>query len=414
MICEMEPGMKLTVKDSARVFVGTILIRCVIIIILAGNMGVISCRKEKTVSSIVNPLPLPPTPPVPALIANPKLMLIDTLSNARFAIKGGAAGNKILFAGGLYGIDCFIPGGDYGDSIKSVCISNAARVDIYDTTTHTWTIHELSRYYESPNAVTAGNKIFLSGGLEVADRTVSDKVDVYDALTNTWTVIQLSEARLNVCAATLGNKVFFAGGVKMMQFQVFVVSNKVDIYDVSTNSWSVATLSEARSGISATAAGNQMLFAGGDYFGWQPVSNTIDIYDAVANTWTSSQLSEPRAGICAFTLGSEAFFVGGRTGYNSPVSRKIDVYDGKNNSWSVKEIDFFVNGAPAAVIDNKAFLFSGRTISVYKASSGSWAHATINEELGMFPAIIGTGNDIYIASGHPYPYGGNHVYKLRF
>lgn len=383
---------------------------------LTGSIGFISCSKEKLVSGLVTPPPPPPPPPPPLLPVtfNPQLVPIDALSKARYAIKAGAAGSKILFAGGMYGEDCFIPGGDYGDSIASICISNSTRIDILDTSTHTWTIHELTRYYEHPTAVSSGSKIFFNSGLEIADRSVSDKVDVYDAANNSWSVIQLSEARMNLCAVALGNKVLFAGGMKVAGFQNLVLSNKVDIYDVSSNSWSTATLSEARNGISATTAGNKIIFAGGDYFGWQPVSNTIDIYDAATNTWTASTLSESRAGISAFTIGDKAFFVGGRTGFSTQSSKKIDIYNSNTNGWSVKEIDFFCEGAPAVASGNKAFLFSGNKIHMYNASSDSWVHATINEDMGWFPAIIGNGNDIYIASGYPYPYGGKQLYKLRF
>ena len=373
------------------------------------------CKKEDPVTPFINtpPPPPPPPPPQPAVF-NPHLVPYATLSKARFAIVAGAAGNKILFAGGMYGEDCFVPGGDYGDSMSSVCISNSTRVDIYDTNTHTWSIHELARYYAWSQVVTVGNKIFFSGGLDTADRALSDKMDVYDASTNSWSVIQLSDPRMNASVATLGNKIFFAGGLKIMGFQNLVLSNKVDIYDVSSNSWSSATLSEAKTSITATSIGNKIIFAGGDYFGWQPVSNTIDIYDAGTNNWTTSTLSEARTNISAFSIDNKAFFVGGRTGFNTPQSKKIDIYDHTTNSWSVKEMDFFINDAPAVVLDNRAFLFSGSTVYVYNSSSDSWANTVIDKDLGWFPAIIAAGNGVYIASGHPYPYGGNQVYKLEF
>ena len=40
-------------------------------------------------------------------------------------------------------------------------------------------------------------------------------------------------------------------------------SNAVDIYNTSTNTWSTATLSQARDYLAAAAAGNEVFFAGG-------------------------------------------------------------------------------------------------------------------------------------------------------
>lgn len=387
-------------------------IKFVTFLLLICNLVFLSCKKENPVTSFVNPPPPPPPPSLP-VVFNPNLVPFGTLSKARFAIAAVAASNKILFAGGMHGENCFVPGGDYGDSIESVCLSNSVRVDIYDTSTHFWSIQELARHYKSNAGITLGNKIFFSGGYDTAN-SPSDKVDIYDASTNSWSVIQLSEPRMNLSVAALGNKIFFAGGVKATGFQNFVLSNKVDIYDVSTNSWSAATLSEARSSISATSLGNKIIFAGGDYSRWQPVSSTIDIYDAGTNSWTASTLSEARANISAFSIDNKAFFVGGRTGFSTSPSKKIDIYDNNTNSWSVKETDFFVNGVPSVVLGNRAFLFSGRTVYMYNASSDSWSNVTIDKDLGGLPAIIAAGNSIYIASGHPYPYGGNQVYKVEF
>ena len=58
-------------------------------------------------------------------------------------------------------------------------------------------------------AIASGNKIFFGGG-ESSDGTWPvDNVDIYDVTTNTWTVAHLSTAGHSVAAATVGNKVFF-------------------------------------------------------------------------------------------------------------------------------------------------------------------------------------------------------------
>ena len=209
------------------------IIQCLALITLMGCISFTGCKKEKTTTPYVySPPPPPPPPPSQPAKIDLHLTFFDTLSKARYNIVTGTAGNKILFAGGMYG--SFIPGSDSGE----VYLSESTRVDIYDTSTHTWSIHELGRYYNGTSSVTAGNKIFFAGGIDTAVRAWSDKVDVYDALTGSWSTIQLSEPRSNLAVASLGNKVLFAGGVKALGFQNIVVSDKVDIYDISSNSWS--------------------------------------------------------------------------------------------------------------------------------------------------------------------------------
>ena len=311
----------------------------------------------------------------------------------------GAAGNKIVFAGGFYNVPrCWY------DSSPDMpgwydCRFESNRVDIYDTTTHSWSKHDLARDYYSHNrsqepATTVGNKIFFSGGVDTFDRTWSDKVDVYDASANSWSVIQLSEPRINHSVGALGKKIFFAGG--STQGPNSIVSNKVDIYDVSTNSWSFATLSEARFGAAMASAGNKIIFAGG----WKAngPSAVVDIYDASANTWSVATLSEATGFITAFTIGSEAFFIVGAPGNRIPPPRKMDVYNIITNSWSVKEINFFAEGYPSVVLNNKAFVFYGSIVHIYNVSSNSWSDGILDLDIGN-PAIIAVGNQIYFGGG---------------
>ena len=366
------------------------------------------CKKEDPVTPFIN-TPPPPPPPPPTTI-NLNLVPFDILSKARYNIVAGAAGNKIVFAGGFYDVPrCWY---DSGPDMPGWydCRYESTRVDIYDTITHTWSIHELARYYAGTSTVTVGNKIFFSGGIDTSDREYSDTIDIYDASMNSWSTIQLSEPRANFSAGSIGNKVFFAGG--STHSPNYTVSNKVDIYDVSANSWSTATLSEARANPTVTSVGNKIIFAGGWKGGGS--STVVDIYDASSNVWSVATLSESTGFITAFTIGGEAFFIVGAPGNSIPPPRKIDVYNNNTNSWSVKEIDFFAEGFSSVVRDNKALVFCGRTVHIYNASNGTWADAILDRELG-YTAIIAVGNRIYFAGGGSNADNQtNMIWKLEF
>jgi len=73
-----------------------------------------------------------------------------------------------------------------------------------------------------------------------------------------WSTSNLSQARSSLSATSAGNKVFFGGG-----YTGSASNNVVDIYDTSTGAWSTATLSQARQQLAATSAGGQVFFGGG-------------------------------------------------------------------------------------------------------------------------------------------------------
>ncbi len=73
-----------------------------------------------------------------------------------------------------------------------------------------------------------------------------------------------------ISAAAAGNKVLFAGGFSGF----FQYSTRVDIYDVSTSTWSTSSLNgrtpTGTVGMTATSIGNKIYFSGegSDWFAW--------------------------------------------------------------------------------------------------------------------------------------------------
>jgi hypothetical protein len=173
----------------------------------------------------------------------------------------GAAGTKIVYAGGWKGVYC-----------QMNYYKASSAVDIYDRNSHTWTTGQLSNDRGDIAVASLGNKIFFAGGVSW-DNYQSlqwsgsyDNVDIYDASNNTWSVAHLSKGRESICAVVIGNKVIFAGGTYFTKNSLFTnpvgnASDAVDIFDASTNTWSVAKLSVARTDISAVVIGTNVYFA---------------------------------------------------------------------------------------------------------------------------------------------------------
>jgi len=224
------------------------------------------------------------------------------LSEARFGLAAAAAGNKVVFAGG-------------------VTTSVSKTVDIYHVSTNSLSTAQLSEARSGLAAAAAGNKILFAGGNNEFNDVKT--VDIYDVSTSTWSTAQLSEARSGLVAAATGNKVVFAGGSNG------TLSKSVDIYDASTNTWTIAQLSEAREGLAAAAAGSKVLFAGG--MNNNIPSKTVDIYDVVSNTWSTAQLSEARWDLAGAGTGNKIVFGGGSI--SAGKSKTVDIYDVQTGMW---------------------------------------------------------------------------------
>ena len=277
---------------------------------------------------------------------NPNLKL----SVARYNLAAAAAGNKILFAGG-----------DTGNS--------SAVVDMYDVSTNTWTSTStnpnLKLSFARPNlaAAATGNKILFAGGDYLGG---VDVVDMYDVSTDTWTSkstnsnFKLSVGRYNLAAAAAGNKIFFAGGLTNST----TYSSVVDIYDISSESWSTTTLSVARSNLAAAAAGNKIFFAGG-LINSTTRSSVVDIYDISSESWSTATLSLPRSRLAGAAVGNKILFAGGEYAANS-ATNIVDIYDITTNKWIIDYLNASVTSFTATRLNDKIFFAGGSASSTMR------------------------------------------------
>ena len=255
-----------------------------------------------TIQITISGQPAPPTiscPPTNRPIINLQLTLLGNTPSIAGGPEMVSAGNNIFFAGG-----------SSGSSLLS-------RVDIFNLTTQTWSTTNLSLPRTNISAVACANKVFFAGG--TTSSGPSSRVDIYDMATQSWSTAELSEARIRIVTATIGNKVFFAGGCSNTPFEWSGVSNKIDIYDLSTNTWSVKILSETKIGFTATTAESKVYFAGG----WSPfatssTSSIIDIYDDVTGTWSTSALNVAKGFHASIFKNGKIYWAGGGTYIDEP------------------------------------------------------------------------------------------------
>jgi hypothetical protein len=250
----------------------------------------------------------------------------------------------------------------------------------------------------------AGNKIVFAGAAlsAVTGSSVpeygSSRVDIYDIVTQTWSTAELSEKRSDIAAVAAGNKIFFAGG-KLGDGAFDQLYSTVDIYDVSTNSWSFASLSEPRAYIAAAAVGNKVFFSGGEKDWNYNTSDKVDIYDLSANTWSTATLSEPRAYISALTVNNKIYFAGGHKEdrwYANP-SDKIDIYDNATNSWSTSSLSEPMGFLTGINVADKIYWASGCTVEIKNANTGNSSIAHLFTPMGWI--TIDEGQNTVVKDG---------------
>jgi hypothetical protein len=207
----------------------------------------------------------------------------------------------------------------------------------------------------------AGNKIILAGGI-ISPDNYSSRVDIYDITTNTWTIAELNEARTGIATAVLNNKIYFAGGkTKNNQY-----SSVIDIYNTETNEWKTFQIDKKESLLVGAAAINKVVFAGGEI---------ANIFDETSNTWSYASLSERPGsygpsveGITATVIGETIFFAGGID--NWEVQKAIDIYNVNTNIWSKSSLSEYKGFAAGIAVDKTNYWAGGHTYTgIYTLSN---------------------------------------------
>jgi len=223
---------------------------------------------------------------------------VAQLSAARFNITALSHGNRVLFAGGA-----------------NPQVQAYDNIDIYNADSGTWSVAHLPVPRVAYGGV-VGDLGILPGGFDSSG--VTKRVDIYNFTTGMWSVDSLSVARAWVAVATLGDKMLIAGGATHDAVQ----SNVVDIYDAAAGAWDPpATLSFARSfcdNQNTVIACGKAYFLGGGRLNlngpyWEAGSKRIDIYDLTTNTWTTGVIPASTATVhrAAASVGNQFIIAGG-------------------------------------------------------------------------------------------------------
>ncbi|MFP3015962.1 MAG: kelch repeat-containing protein [Wolbachia sp.] len=231
-----------------------------------------------------------------------------------------------------------------------------------------------------------GSKVILFGGWEKGN--FSNKIDIYDLTTNTWTTaIADGEARSSASVAVIGTTAIFFGGFMGLKGGKNTYSKQINVYDDENGSWTVAEASEARGfSISVAVVGSKAVFFGGDKATSSnrksnDLSKRVDIYDSVDKNWRTHETNKAHAWSAVAVVGTKAIFFGG---YDDlfKTSQQIDIYDSSTDSWKYATTPTARTDVAAGVIGKKAVFFGGRTYHGNQIAQFSNAIDVYNDENG--------------------------------
>ncbi|MEP7373100.1 MAG: PKD domain-containing protein [Chitinophagaceae bacterium] len=208
-----------------------------------------------------------------------------SLSEPRAYIAAAAVGNKVFFAGGE----------------KDWNYNTSGTVDIYDISTNSWSTKVLSEPRAYISAVTENNKVYFAGG-QKEDRWYADpsnRIDIYDNATNSWSTSSLNKPMGFLTGINQAEKLYWANGCS------------VEIKDVNT--WKSLTANLFKPGEWITDEGQNTVVKNNKivFFTGRRGGNKFDIYDVTTNTWSIGVLPQSIYAASIISVNNTIYVAGG-------------------------------------------------------------------------------------------------------
>ena len=153
-----------------------------------------------------------------------------------------------------------------------------------DQLTGVWTTSTLSEEKRGGHVgVTLGDKVYFAGGESWASKNnpyswfVSDGIDVYNNSTNSWSVETMYENKIYFAGIVSDDKIFWGGGSSGSPTNSFS-SSLVEIWDPAQDSSTIHCLSEGGNISNVVQCDDKLVFL-------SHPSGTFDIYDLTNDIW---------------------------------------------------------------------------------------------------------------------------------
>jgi N-acetylneuraminic acid mutarotase len=223
---------------------------------------------------------------------------VANLSQPRAYIAAATVGDKVFFAGGEQ---------EWPRPVSD-------RVDIYQLSTNSWSTTSLSVQRNGLTAVAANNTILFAGGSNQlgGSNNVTNIIDVYDNASNSWSTAALAEPKAFFAGINVGNKIYWAGGDDGNGMP----SCKVEIRDLVSQTSSTAFLFHPFSYV--THEGQNVLVKDNKIIWFATLdplngnsTDKFNIYDMLTNTWSIGLLPVKISGASVISVNNTIYVAGG-------------------------------------------------------------------------------------------------------
>ncbi|SFD86819.1 kelch repeat-containing protein [Nitrosomonas sp. Nm166] len=270
-------------------------------------------------------------------------------------------------------------------------------------------------------AAAVENKIYVVGGFNkpnlqnVLKFAISNEVEVYDTTSDSWSVTTpLPEGRHHAGIASLNGLLYVIGGFTKSLMSVWEAVPTVYQYNPATKEWrELAPMPTARGALGVAVYQNR-LYAIGGYDG-KYNSGAVEIFDPQTNTWSSgAAMPTARDHLAVVAAGNRIYAIGGRPelDYRRNMGT-VEEYDPQANQWrSRANLPTPRSGITAGVINDWIYVIGGEsgegtfaTNEAYNPATDQWRTMAPmpTARHGLGSAVVN--GRLYVISGGPTPGG---------
>lgn len=273
-------------------------------------------------------------------ICGDSIMLNAGVGYSSYLWSNGLATQSITVKqSGLYKVTVINAAGCTGNDNCYVSLVNANIVQA-DTTTcpgslvklnidTAWaTIATIPFPRHSHGSVIYNSKAYIVGGHNNILSVYPPQVDIYDISTNTWSIgANLPTPRGELVVSEVNGRIYAIGGYDV------TARNFVHEYNPATNTWvAKASMPTSRSVMSGAVYNGKIYVAGG----WPGAKDILEIYDPATNSWsTGANMPQGRKNDNSMVeLNGKLYFIGGQDATATITYNDVFVYDPNLNIWT--------------------------------------------------------------------------------
>jgi len=251
--------------------------------------------------------------------------------------------------------------------------------------------------------------IYVVGGV-ARNGQITNALEIYDPTTDSWRTGSSLPVRVwRASAAAANGKLYVFGGYASTAAFPFSPTNRVFEYDPEADSWQEKTaMPTARSTTVAVTVSGKIHVLGGAA---NTALNLHQIYDPVNDGWSMAlPIPSPRSGLTAAVIGDEIFVAGGYilSGGGVVSQNALHVYSVTTQKWrSASNMPVARLGIAAVRIRNKMYVFgglpnSGTSLTLeYDPATDRWGVLADMPIPVSFMGATAVNDTVYVVGGGP-------------